>query len=99
VQFAYGEDGVDVTSSAYLKQVGFLAENAEGVARCLDLPAALQAPANPALERRARRSLLSVPTPFLLPPPSAAAAAPPLLFPSSSSSAPPTSFFILPQAV
>ncbi len=43
IQFAYGEDGIDVTSAAYLEELGFLAKNAEGVARRLDMAAALNA--------------------------------------------------------
>lgn len=61
MQFAYGEDGVDVTSAAYLNNLSFLADNAEGEAARLDLPAAMQAPALLSLEQRARRALQSVP--------------------------------------
>ena len=36
-QFFYGEDGIDVISTSYMKQFGFLARNAERFAQQLDL--------------------------------------------------------------
>lgn len=43
VQFAYGEDGVDVVATPFLTQFPFLARNAARFAQRLDLPAALAA--------------------------------------------------------
>lgn len=42
VQFAYGEDGIDVMNVSYLKELGFLARNAERFAQQLNLQQALQ---------------------------------------------------------
>lgn len=43
MQFAYGEDGVDVLATPFLTQFPFLARNAARFAQRLDLPAALAA--------------------------------------------------------
>ena len=43
MQFAYGEDGVDVLATPFLTQFQFLARNAARFAQRLDLPAALAA--------------------------------------------------------
>ncbi|KAK9845826.1 hypothetical protein WJX81_003612 [Elliptochloris bilobata] len=43
VQFAYGEDGVDVLATPFLTQFSFLARNAARFAQRLDLPAAIAA--------------------------------------------------------
>ena len=40
IQFLYGDDGLDITQSTFVRQFGFLARNARGVSRALDLPAA-----------------------------------------------------------
>ncbi|KAK9816421.1 hypothetical protein WJX72_000053 [[Myrmecia] bisecta] len=50
VQFQYGEDGIDVMNIGYLKQFGFLAQNAERFAQQLDLDAAVQASQTAGLE-------------------------------------------------
>ena len=43
VQFAYGEDGIDVMNVSYLREFGFLSRNAERFAQQLNLQQALQA--------------------------------------------------------
>ena len=43
MQFYYGEDGVDVLQTSYLRQFGFLAENAPRFAQQLDLHHAVAA--------------------------------------------------------
>lgn len=40
VQFAYGEDGLDVTKKSFMKEFGFLARNAERFAQQVDLAGA-----------------------------------------------------------
>jgi hypothetical protein len=48
VQFHYGEDGLDVTQSAYMKQFGFMATNVKGVEAKYDPAGSLaQAPPQP----------------------------------------------------
>jgi hypothetical protein len=42
VQFAYGEDGVDVVNTCYLTQFGFLAKNADRLATQCDLQRCLR---------------------------------------------------------
>ncbi|KAI8463429.1 MAG: hypothetical protein J3K34DRAFT_526989 [Monoraphidium minutum] len=66
VQFYYGEDGLDVMATSYLRQHGFIAQNAEGVADALDARAVLAggplasapARAEAAAARRARAKLV-----------------------------------------
>ena len=43
VQFAYGEDGIDVMNVSYLREFGFLSRNAQRFAQQLNLQQALQA--------------------------------------------------------
>ena len=43
VQFAYGEDGIDVMNVSYLREFGFLSRNAERFAQQLNLQQALEA--------------------------------------------------------
>jgi DNA-directed RNA polymerase I subunit RPA1 len=43
VQFAYGEDGLDVTAVSYMRQYGFLARNAPRFAQLVDAEPALAA--------------------------------------------------------
>ena len=40
MQFAYGEDGLDVTKKSFMKEFGFLARNAERFAQQVDLAGA-----------------------------------------------------------
>jgi hypothetical protein len=41
VQFYYGDDGLDVMNVSYLKQHGFIAQNAAAAAAALDVASAL----------------------------------------------------------
>jgi hypothetical protein len=43
VQFAYGEDGLDVTATPMMRQFGFLARNAPRFAQQVDLAGAARA--------------------------------------------------------
>ena len=43
MQFAYGEDGIDVMNVSYLREFGFLSRNAQRFAQQLNLEQALQA--------------------------------------------------------
>jgi len=56
VQFAYGEDGVDVLATPFLTRFGFLAANAGRFAQRLDLPAALAASRTAGLEATEARA-------------------------------------------
>ena len=59
MQFAYGEDGVDVTARSWLLQHGFLARNAPRFAQQVDAAGAARASAAAglgALEARAARA-------------------------------------------
>ena len=42
VQFAYGEDGVDVMNVSYLREFGFLSQNAQRFSQQLNLRQAVQ---------------------------------------------------------
>ena len=42
MQFAYGEDGVDVMNVSYLREFGFLSQNAQRFSQQLNLKQALQ---------------------------------------------------------
>ena len=54
VQFAYGEDGIDVMNVSYLREFGFLSRNAERFAQQLNLQQALQATGLSQWEEEAR---------------------------------------------
>ena len=63
MQFLYGEDGLDVTQEAFVRQFGFQARNAARVAKALDLQGAQSAPhdaPSEALAAKANRCLLLV---------------------------------------
>ena len=62
VQFAYGEDGIDVMNVSYLKEFGFLSRNAERFAQQLNLQQALQATGLTTWEEEARALTRSVVT-------------------------------------
>ena len=54
MQFAYGEDGVDVMNVSYLREFGFLSRNAERFSHQLNLKQALQASGMTQWEEEAR---------------------------------------------
>lgn len=54
VQFAYGEDGIDVMNVSYLREFGFLSRNAGRFAQQLNLEQALQASGLTPWEEEAR---------------------------------------------
>ena len=54
MQFAYGEDGIDVMNVSYLREFGFLSRNAERFAQQLNLQQALQASGLSRWEEEAR---------------------------------------------
>jgi len=68
VQFAYGEDGIDVTQRSFLREFGFLARNAERFAQQVDPAGAerasrlagLQPLEQEALRRNRCRSMLII---------------------------------------
>ena len=56
MQFLYGEDGLDVTQEAFVRQFGFQARNAARVAKALDLVGAQSAPHNAPAEAVAAKA-------------------------------------------
>ena len=78
MQFAYGEDGLDVTKKSFMKEFGFLARNAERFAQQVDLAGAKRSsditglsPLEEAAQRRNRCHLLpseaGTPKPYVKP--------------------------------